>query len=196
MKNETGLNLDADRLIRRAIAIAPDRDQYFNDMIRKFKEKFTALKIIYANDMMGARLNPDHPTPDFVIIVKGTLTSNDPRNPPKQIVLLDAPLTFTERSIAGWTMAVEAGNMEGYFQYMLDKALRIDLNKFYEYIEYMCLLSTDPNDPLYWKKPENADKLVRELEELYARYNKKKPTRLEDKRGYTSAQQPKPPRAN
>lgn len=184
MKDETGLNLNSDRLIRRAIAIAPNRDQYFNDMIRKFKEKFPGLKIIYANDTMGAHLNIEHPTQDFLLICKGVLTSTDPKNPPKQIILLDAPMIFTDRSIAGWTLAVEEGNMDGYFSYMLDKALRIDLNKFYEYIQYMAMLSLDPADPLYWKRIENTDKLMKELEELYARYSTKKPTKLQDKRGY------------
>ena len=83
---ETGLGLDSNRLISLAISISPDRDRYFNDMIRKFREKFPGLKLIYANDRMGAQLNPEHPQPDFVIIAKGNLVSNDPRLPPKSII--------------------------------------------------------------------------------------------------------------
>lgn len=181
---ETGLCLDSNRLISLAISISPDRDRYFNDMIRKFREKFPGLKLIYANDRMGAQLNPEHPQPDFVLIAKGNLVSNDPRLPPKSIILMDAPLVFTERSIAGWIMCVEAGNMQGYFQYMLDKALRIDESKFYEYIVHMAQLSTDPEDPLFWKKPENEKKLTDELSELYARYNTRKSTKMQDTKGY------------
>jgi hypothetical protein len=184
MKDEVGLKLNSDALIRRALTISANRDQYFNDMIRKFKQKFPGLKIIYANDTMGAKLDPDHPNQDFILICKGKLVSKDPRRPPKSIVILDAPLIFTERSIAGWTMAVEQGNMDGYFSYMLDKALRIDESKFYEYITHMALLSTDPNDALYWKRIENTKKLTDELSELYSRYTPKKPTALKDKRGY------------
>ena len=94
-------------------------------------------------------------------------------------------MIFTDRSIAGWTIAVESGNMKGYFEYMLDKALRIDENKFYEFIQYMALLSLDPYDRLYWRKIENAETLIKDLEELYARYNKKGvSSRITDKRGY------------
>lgn len=182
---ETGLGIDSNKLISRALSILPDRDRYFNDLIVKFKEKFPGLKLLYANNMTGARLDPERPNPDFVLICKGTLVSKDRRLPPKPIILMDMPMIFTDRSIAGWTIAVESGNMKGYFEYMLDKALRIDENKFYEFIQYMALLSLDPNDRLYWRKIENADTLIKDLEELYARYNKKGvSSRITDKRGY------------
>lgn len=185
MIKEKGLGIDSKKLIQRAFAIAPDRDRYFNDIIRKFRESFPGLKLLYANNRMGAQINPEHPQPDFLFIAKGKLVSKDPRLPSKNIVIVDAPLVFTDRSIAGWTIAVENGNMKGYFSYMLDKALRIDEDKFYEYIVYMARLSLDKDNPLYWKSVENEDKLVSELGELYARYNKRGPNRIGDARGYT-----------
>ena len=184
MTKEKGLGIPPDRLVRRAIGISPDRDQYFNDIIRKFKEKFPSLKIIYANDRMGAVINQNKPSPDFVLIATGQLISSDPSLPPKNIVIMDAPMVFTERSIAGWTIAVEEGMMDNYFQYMLDKALRIDTSKFYEFIEFMAKLSRDPNDPRYWKRPENEDKLTTELMELYARYTRKGDHKMSDMKGY------------
>lgn len=186
MLKEKGLGLDSKRLVTRAIAISPNRDQYFMDIIKKFKEKFPLLKIIYANNMMGARLDPQKPNADFVLVIQGKIVSKDPRLKPRDIIIVDSPMIFTERSIAGWTMAVEQGNMDGYFAYMFDKALRIDIRRFYEYIEHYCLLSLDPANPLYWKKPENTDALVKDLEELHARYTKKSDnTVLSSKRGYT-----------
>lgn len=171
INKEKGLGLDQTKLTRRAMAILEDRDTYFNDIITKIREKMPALKIIYANNMTGAKLNPDHPSPDFLLIMSGVMTSSDPKNPDRHVIIIDAPPVFTERSIAGWTMAVEAGNMQGYFDYMLEKALRIDRRKFHEYITVMCNLSLDPESELYWKRPENTDKLVKELMELYLRYN-------------------------
>ena len=184
MKGETGLGIDSNRLVHRAISISGNRDQYFNDLIRKFKETYPGLKIIYANNTMGARLDPEHPQPDFVIVVKGVLMSKDPKKPNRDVIIVDAPMMFTDRSIAGWTIAVESGNMKGYFDYMLDKALRIDLKRFNEYIEHMALLSLDPNNALYWKKIENTEAFTSNIAELYARYSKNKPTKLQDQRGY------------
>lgn len=185
MGKDKGLGIPSDRLLKRTFAIVNDRDRYFNDMIRKFKEKYSpALKIIYANNTMGAQLNPNSPTPDFVIVIKGTLVSKKKTLPPRPIIMVDIPMIFSDRSLAGWTISVEQGRMDEYFQYMLDDALRIDESKFYEYITHMALLSTDPEDPRYWKRIENTPGLTKDLEELYARYNRKGKTKLDQERGY------------
>ena len=189
---EKGLNIDSNRLIRRALAILPERNRYFMDIINVIKKKYPALKLIYASNLTGQTLNPDRPVPDFVLVIKGNLVSPNPKEPDKSIILVDCPLIFTERSIAGWTIAVEEGNMDGYLKYMLDKALRIDESRFYEYITNMALLTLDKNDERYWKSPKNALKVATELEELYTRYNRKNSTRMTDARGYTGAQLPKP----
>lgn len=181
---ENGLNIDSDRLIRRALAILPNRNKYFMDLVNTIKKKYPALQIIYASNLTGQAINPERPVPDFVIVIKGNMVSKDPQKPSKSIILVDCPLIFTERSIAGWTIAVEEGNMEGYLQYMLDKMLRIDETRFYEYLTHMALLTLTPGDERYWKNPANAEKVAVELEELYTRYNKKSSTRMADARGY------------
>lgn len=182
---ETGLGIDPSRLISRGLGILPHRTEYFLDMLRKFKERYPGLKIIYANCTTGDRIDTTKPNPDFILIAKGRLVSDDPKNRPIDVVVVDAPMVFTDRSIAGWTISVENGNMDGYFNYMLDKALRIDERRFKEYIVHMALLSLDPEDELYWKRPENTKKFASELSELYARYTTQKPTKLRDKAGYT-----------
>lgn len=185
---DTGLGLDKQKIKIRTFTILSERDRYFADLIDQMRKKYPTIKLIYANNTMGSKINADRPNPDFIIIAKATLvsTDNDPRKPPKKIMLIDAPMLFSERSLAGWTLAVEEGNMQGYFDYMLEKAVRIDEDKFYEYIKYMALLSTDPNDELYWKKIENTDKLVTEIEELQARYAKRSANKMSEKRGYTN----------
>lgn len=170
MQIDKGLGIEKDKIVKRAIAISPDRDKYFSDIIRKIKEKFAGIKILYANNIMGAKINPEHPNVDFIIIMKGTLVSKDPRAPKKEVVLIDTPYIFSDRSIAGWTIAVERGMMDQYFAYMFDRCVRISPTRFDEYIQFMCLLSLDKDNPLYWKKPENAEKLIRDIEELSVRY--------------------------
>ena len=189
---EKGLNIDSDRLIRLALAILPERNRYFMDIINTIKKKYPALQIIYASNLTGQTLNPERPVPDFVLVIKGKLVSNNPKEPDKSIILIDCPLVFTERSIAGWTIAVEEGNLDGYLNYMLDKALRIDESRFYEYITHMALLTLDKNDPRYWKSPANAEKVATELEELYTRYNRKASTRMTDARGYAGSKPTNP----
>ena len=200
---EKGLGLDSKKLVSRAIAISPNRDQYFMDIITQIKKKYPKLRILYANNTMGARIDPDRPNPDFVLIMQGKLTSRNPLLKPRDVIIMDAPMIFTERSIAGWTMAVEQGNLEGYFAYMFDKALRIDVKRFYEFVEHYCSLSLDPTHPRYWKKIENTNALIKDLEELHARYTKKQENAvLNNKRGYTdvkpltSTPQPPPIRTN
>lgn len=191
LTSETGLNIPSQRLIGRTMAILNDRDKYFMDLIRKFREKYPNLKIIYANNLVGARLNPEHPTADFVIVAKGLIKSKDPRLPDRSMLYMDAPMIFTDRSLAGWTIAVESGNMDGYFRYMMDKALRIPSYQFANFLQTQALLSLDKNSPLFWKKPENTEKFTKELEWLYARYNKKVSNRMEEKRGYDVNANPK-----
>lgn len=182
---ESGLRLDQNELTRRTFGILEHRDQYFLDLVNQIRKRYPALKIIYANSTSGTRLNPDRPTPDFIIIMKGTLKSNRPGLPDKSIIMIEAPPIFTERTLAGWTLSVEKGNMDGYFAYMLDSALRIDESKFIEYLVHMCLLSLDPKNTMYWKKPENGEILAKEIMELYARYNNKGKSRIEAARGYS-----------
>lgn len=184
---ETGLGINSDKLIARTFAIIQDRDRYFNDLINQIRKRYPALKILYANNMMGAKLDADRPNPDFVIIMKGELVSRDPNLPKKPIILLDMPMIFTDRALAGWTISVENNNIKGYFDYMLDKCLRIDESKFYEFIQYMALLSLDPKSDRYWKKAENTEAFIKDLEELYVRYRKKNSSALQDKRGYQTS---------
>ena len=123
---EKGLGYTTDRLMQRAVGILYHRDQYFMDMINQFRKRYPALRILYANSQPGAVFDPDNPKPDFLMIVKGRMISKDPKMAPdRPIILIDAPVIFSDRSIAGWTLAVEDGNKDGYFQYMLDKMLRL-----------------------------------------------------------------------
>ena len=187
---DKGLGIEKDKLVKRTIAIAPDRNRYFTDIITQFKKKFPGLKIIYANNTMGDHINPDHPNVDYVIIVKGVLKSKDPRLPDRDVILIDSPFIFSDRSIAGWTIAVERGMMDQFFTYMFDRCVRMNPARFEEYIQYMCLLSLDPNSELYWKKPENAEHLCRDLEELSVRYTSKD-ERAKASRDYKVKQQAK-----
>lgn len=190
---ETGLGFTQDRLFSRTVGILDNRAQYFADMIGKFKEKYPRLKILYANCMSGATFNADHPKPDFILIARAMMVSSDKNLPDRPIIMIDAPLLFTDRAIAGWTLAVEQGNMDAYFEYMIDKMLRITEQRFIEYIVHMCLLTMDPNDPRYWKRPENLDKLCNEIMELYARFAKKTSNKMQDVRGYGKTPPPKTP---
>lgn len=188
---ETGLGFTQERLFSRTVGILDNRARYFMDMINQFKKKYPTLKILYANCASGATFNADHPRPDFLLIVRGIMVSKQRNQPDKPIIMIDAPLLFTDRAIAGWTLAVEEGNMDGYFDYMIDKMLRITEPRFIEYIIHMCLLSMDPENPLYWKRPENLDKLCKEIMELYARFAKKTSNKIQDVRGY--GKNPPPP---
>ena len=181
---ETGLGLDSREIIKRTIAISGNRDRYFMDIIKMFQKKYPGPRIIYANNMNGAQLNPDHPTEDFIIIIKARVVDRNKKLPPKDLILLDAPPLFTERSIAGWTLAVEQGKMDGYFKLFMDRCLRLELRKFYEFLEGYCLLSLDPSSELYWKKPENAGTLTKDLERLYAQYRPRNSTKIQQVRNY------------
>ena len=182
---ETGLGLDHERLLRLAISISNDRDRYFQDLIRKFREHFSGIKLIYANDRTGAVLKEGHPMPDFMIVGKA-LKFGDPKMPPQKMVVFDAPMIFSDRSIAGWIMAVEAGNMKGYFQYMNDKMVTMPESVFCQGIVEEAKLSLNKNDPLFWKRPENEETLAKNLSEWCAKHRKKGSTKMQDQQGYVS----------
>lgn len=155
-------------IIPRALAISGKRNPYFQDLLNEYKKRFPGAKILYANNTTGARLK-NEPTADFVLIMQVMSVSNDRRLPDKPIIFVEAPLVFGERSIAGWTLAVEHGKIKEYFESVWELAPRLPQGRFYEYIESL-LLSNDKESPLYWRKPENTDTFCRGIMKLSSMY--------------------------
>ena len=176
MIKDKGLEFNHRDVLTRSIAIAPSRDKYFMDLINQYKTRYPGMKLIYANNTTGNQVH-DKPTADFVLIfkVQAIPKPSSLAKVPKTFIMLECPLQFSDRSLAGWTMAVEQNNMDGYFQYMIDTAARLSWDRFQEYIEAIALLSLDKNSDLYWKKPENSEAFTSRIMQLCAQYNPSKP---------------------
>lgn len=176
MIKEKGLGFNKNDLLHRAISIAPYRDKYFMDLITQYKKRYPGMKLIYANNTVGnhIKVNPYTPMADFILIFR-VMTNPTNIKKPRPFIILECPLQFSDRSISGWTMAVEDNNIDGYFSYMIDTATRLTEDKFQEYIEYITLLSLDKNDPRYWKLPNNSEAFTGKIMQLCAQYNPSKP---------------------
>lgn len=171
-----GLGFNHTDLLYRAISIAPYRDKYFMDLIDQYQKRYPGMKLIYANNTVGDHVKIKSYTPmaDFILIFR-VMTNPTPTKKPSPFIILECPLQFSDRSLAGWTMAVEDNNMDGYFNFMIDTATRLTEEKFKEYIEYITLLSLDKDDPRYWKLSNNSESFTGKIMQLCAQYNPSKP---------------------
>lgn len=162
------LGLTNKELVTRAISISGNRNPYFMDLLDQYKKRYPGAKIVYANNTTGAVVGSE-PTPDFILIMKVMSVSPDPRLPDKPLIFIEAPLIFGERSIAGWTLAVEHGKIEEYFDSVWQFAPRLEERRFYEYLESI-FLNTNKDSPLYWKSSNNTKMLVKGIMELSSMY--------------------------
>lgn len=93
------------------------------------------------------------------------------KSPYEKKYYFTCPYIRTRSSIPGFRYALRTNQLDLWFSIAMEEAPSIDFRKFDEFIEYLCKLSTDKENPKYWKKPENKLQLVKFLIDLQMRHN-------------------------
>lgn len=91
----------------------------------------------------------------------------------REVIFIDLPFVYSKRSIPAYRYCIREHKERDFFVNAIEEMARIPRQKFNEFIEMMAKLSLDKDDPLYWKKPENSDQLMKYLVDLQLRYVKR-----------------------
>lgn len=145
--------------------IMPDvRQKIFKEIYTMYQRKYT-IKLIYAY----LNTDPDLMV-DYLIIFK---TKNTAGN--KDLIIYDCVPAHSDRSTPGYRYCKRTGITDDFYEEGINSMVVMEKNKFYEFITSGLGLSTDKNDPLYWRSGENYKDVINGLLDLSLRYVKRKP---------------------
>lgn len=156
-----------------------DRPKYFLNIVNEYKKRYPEMKLIYC----FLNIDPKCPV-DFVLLFSTRAYSQDKKHCISTIVY-DIPLIYTDRSIPGYRYCLamdynhniptedKHSKSSQYFEAGVHRLVRVEKNKFDEFINKYLKLSLQKDNEKYWKKAEYAPQLAKGLVDLALRYNKK-----------------------
>lgn len=139
------------------------RVNVFKEITAKYQSYFD-IKCIYAF------LNTDPKFMiDYCLIFKG---KNDDQS--HDIILFDIIPINGDRCTPEYPIYKKAGKEKNFFQYGIEEMPLMTTHMFYGFLEFNGY-SRDKNSDKFWKKPELAKKVTKELFDWSLPYNRKKP---------------------
>lgn len=142
-------------LSEKTFILPQPRLKLFENLISNYGVFCPELKLIYAY------LNYNSKTPvDYLVIFEGMSKG-------EKIILWDAPYLYSNKTIPAYRYICRNDLYSDFFIFIRESLCRTSYSKFKEFIpSSLCELSFNPNDELYWKRPENADTLLKAMLEL------------------------------
>lgn len=140
------------------------RAEVFQYLIKEYPKRFKQLKLLFAY------INTDSESPiDFVVLFK-TKSVVGKRN----LIVFDIPIIYTDRSLPGYRYCKSNGKemTDKYYNFAIENMVRLEEDKFKEFVINVAGLSFDPLSSNYWKKPAHAKNLASKLFELSLLYNR------------------------
>jgi len=134
-----------------------------------FKQIYTGYRDLYGIQLLYAYLNwdPDIMV-DYAVIYKGRNADNT-----GDLILFDVSPIHSDRCTPAYRYYKKINKTKEFFDYGIDEMTIMVPEKFYEYITEYLLLSLKKDDPNYWKKPEHAGEVCKNLLDLSLYYTKK-----------------------
>lgn len=146
--------------------ILPDvRQKIFTEIYTMYQRKYT-VKLLYAYMNTDPEL-----IIDYLVVYKSKNTTGD-----KDLIVFDCVPAHSDRSTPGYRYCKRTGITNDFYEEGINSMVVMEKNKFYEFITHGLGLSTDKNDKLYWRSPDNYKELLNGLLDLSVRYVKRKPT--------------------
>lgn len=145
--------------------IYPDaRKKLFMHLVNEYKIRYEDLKLLYAY----LNFNPDLNI-DYLLVFS---TKNSAGNP---MIMYDAPFLYSDRTTPGYRYCIKNNLLDDFFE---EAMLQMTTLPKYSFNEFLSIainppLSTDKNNPRYWRNPNVAFDLCKNLGELSLRYAKK-----------------------
>ena len=147
-------------LDERLYILPKPRQQLFLNLVENYKLYCPDLTMLYAG------LNYDSSEKmDYLIIFHRELEGQD-------VILWDCPFLYSNRTIPSYRYAVRNNLHKEFFTECKFHMCQIVQPKFIEFLESnLCnYLSLDPEDPRFWKLPENCKDLMHGMGELSLQY--------------------------
>jgi len=154
------LNIPREELL---FVMPEPRLKLFYDLINEYKKRRPELKLRYAylnfNEKFGI---------DYLLVFEGIGAKNG-----MPTILYDCPYIYTNRAIPGYRYCKRENLLDDFFEDAFNFMTTLSKVRFDEYVNSMINLSIKKDNPLYWRKEENSEKLVKGLIDLALYYVKK-----------------------
>ena len=144
----------------RLVVYPKQRQQLFLNLVENYKLFCPNIKMIYAALNFDSELKIEY------------LVMFETEHKGKSFILWDAPFIYTNRAIPAYRYAVKNKLHKEYFDTCMGHFCQIERDKFYEFLSSdLCgNLSTNPNDPAYWKSSDNSHTLMKGMSEMSLLY--------------------------
>lgn len=150
-KNEIDVPME-----ERILIYPKQRQQLFLNLVENYKIFCPNIHMIYAALNYDSELKID-----YLVIFEAYKKS-------KSFILWDSPFIYTNRAIPAYRYAVKNNLHKEFFDTCTAHFCQMDRDKFTEFLSSSLCgnLSTNENDPLYWKLPENSHALMKGMSEM------------------------------
>lgn len=143
------------------------RQKCFDEIYNGYMIRYPQLKLLYA--FLNFDPDTDEST-DYCVIY---LTRNDADT--MDLVLFDIVPIYSDRCTPAYRYYRKVKKESNFFKYGINDMIVMIKPKFYEYLETGLRLSRNKNDERYWRKPEFAPIICKELTTLSLRDQKQRP---------------------
>ena len=140
----------------RLMVYPKQRQQLFLNLVENYKIFCPNIKMIYAALNFDSSLKIDY------LVIFETIKKGKP------FILWDSPFMYTNRAIPSYRYVVRNKLHTKFFETCANHFCQMDRDKFIEFLgSDLCgNLSTNQNDPLYWKSLENSHSLMKGMSEM------------------------------
>ena len=143
----------------RLLIYPEQRQKLFLNMVENYKIFCPNIKLLYAALNYDSELKIE-----YLVIFEGVRKG-------KNFILWDSPFIYTNRAIPAYRYAVRNNLFKEFFDMCVSRFCQMEKSRFYDFINSnLCGLSTEKDDPLYWKKPENAHALMKGMSSMGLMY--------------------------
>lgn len=140
----------------RLMIFPKQRQQLFLNLVENYKIFCPNIKMIYAALNFDSALKID-----YLVIFESERKG-------KSFILWDSPFTYTNRSVPSYRYVVKNNLHNDFFETCKSHFCQMDRDKFFDFLrsDLGGNLSSNPEDPSYWKSPTNAHILMKGMSEM------------------------------
>lgn len=143
------------------------RQKCFDEIYNGYLRRYPQLKLAYAY----LNFNPEEDDKTDYCVIYRTRNDDDTMD----LILFDIVPAYSDRCTPAYRYYRKVKKEDNFFRYGINDMHIMIKPKFYEYLESGLSLSKDKNHAKYWRKPEFAPLVCKELFVLALRDQKNKP---------------------
>ena len=147
----------------RLMVYPKQRQELFINLVENYKVFCPNIRMVYAGLNFNSELKID-----YIVIFETVIQG-------KNLILWDCPFAYTTRAIPAYRYVIKNNLYKEFFDTCMQHFCQIERERFVEFLnsELGGNLSTNENDPKYWKRAENSEILMKGMVELSLLYTPK-----------------------